>query len=145
MVSLHAAFPFFERLRGGPDCPRGSGDPGQQARQYPGNSLWHTKQRKCSDAEYTAAERRHLSQGSRADWFVSSCSYPACHTFRNFENLRESFGDRLSFGDSSTEGFPPGIWIWLLWLRALSLSDQTDSGFSLVLFHTSFPCSHSLK
>lgn len=81
----------------------------------------------------------------RADWFVSSCSHPACHTFRNFENLRESFGDRLSFGDSSTEGFPPGIWIWLLWLGALSPSDQTDSGFSLVLFHTFLPCSHSLE
>lgn len=81
----------------------------------------------------------------KADWFVSSCSHPACHTFRNFENLRESFGDRLSFGDSSTEGFPPGIWIWLPWLGALSPSDQTDSGFSLVLFHTFLPCSHSLK
>lgn len=63
----------------------------------------HTKRRTCLDAECTAAGRRHVSQ---ADWFVSSCSHSACHTFRNFRNLGESFSDGLSFGVSIYRGLP---------------------------------------
>ena len=76
------------------------------------------------------AGRRH---SSRAGWFVSSCSHPARHMSRNFRNLGESFGV------SSTEGFPPGIWIWLLWLRAVSQRDQIASDFSLALVSYPLP------
>lgn len=80
----------------------------------------------------------------RADWFVSSCLHPASNTFRNFKNLRENFGDGLRFGVSSIEGFPLGTWIWSLWLGAVSQSEQTVSGFSLVLGSHPFPLqSHS--
>lgn len=67
----------------------------------------------------TVAGRRH---SSRTGWLVSSCSHPACHTFRNFRNLEESVGVGLSF--------PPGS------SRCGSeqfLSDQTTSDFSLAL------------
>lgn len=63
--------------------------------------------------------RRHL-RGWLAGWLASSCSHQACHTFRNFSIWGESSGNGLRFGVSSTERFPPGIWSWLLWLRAVS-------------------------
>lgn len=76
------------------------------------------------------AGRRH---SSRAGCFVSSCSHPACHMARNFRNLGERFGV------SSTEAFPLGIWIWPLWLRAVSQRDQVACDFSLAL--VSYPLS----
>lgn len=50
--------------------------------------------------------------------------------------MGESFGNGLGFVVSATERFPPGVWSWLLWLRAVSQSDQTASGF---LVHVSHP------
>lgn len=55
-------------------------------------------------------------------WFVPPGSHPACQTFSNLRNLRESVGDGLSFSVSSAEarfhpGAGSGLWLGKQFLR----------------------------
>lgn len=92
--------------------------------------MWLSRQRKRSDAAYAVAGGGRLSSG--AGWLVS-CSHPACQASRSLRYLREDIGNGHSLDVSSAEGFPPGIRIWPLGLRAVYQSDQTTSDLSFTL------------